>query len=180
MIYTPADDSFLLAHALKSRVTGKSVLDMGAGSGILSETALKAKAKSVSAADIDPEVIAYLKKKYGRSIQVIHSNLFQNVRGSFDIIVCNPPYLPDDVREDVESKRVTTGGKKGDEWILRFLKQAPQHLAKNGTILLLLSSLTPRKKILALFKRQKFTQKVIAEKRLFFEKLEVWEITSLK
>ena len=71
---------------------------------------------------------------------------------------------------------ITTGGKRGDEWILKFLTQAHKYLAHNGVILLLLSSLTPRKKVLLLLHTLKLTSLVIAEKKLFFEKLEVWEI----
>jgi methylase of polypeptide subunit release factors len=48
------------------------------------------------------------------------------------------------LREDKESALATTGGKQGDELILKFLKQAQKHLTKKGIILLVLSSLTPQ------------------------------------
>ena len=173
MIYHPAEDSRLLARALVSYVEGKKVIDIGAGSGVLSEAALHAGASSVCAVDIDSEVIDVLRLK---RLTFIQSDLFENVSGSFDIIVSNPPYLPEDKREGVEGKTAIVGGKRGDELILRFLKQAPHHLSSDGVILLLLSSLTPQKRILELLKKQKLTHKIIAEHKLFFERLEVWKI----
>ena len=130
MIYTPSEDSFLLARALVLYVKNKTVLDMGAGSGIQTETALKTGAVSVCAVDINTEAITQLTKKKLKNVTVVQSNLFTHISESFDLIVFNPPYLPRDTREDKESAKATTGGKHGDEIILRFLKQAPKHLTK--------------------------------------------------
>jgi len=41
---------------------------------------------------------------------------------------------------------------------------------------LLLSSLTPKKRILELLDKLKYKAEIIAEKKLFFEQLEVWQI----
>ena len=172
-IYEPAEDSYLLASIIPKYAKNKSVLDVGAGSGILAETAQNAGAKSVLAVDINRESIKIIKKK---KIKAINSSLFEKVKDKFDIILCNPPYLPEDKREDKESQRATTGGKRGDEFILKFLKQAIKHLNKKGTILILLSSLTPQKRIITLMKKQNIKYKIIASKKLFFEILEVWEI----
>ena len=144
MIYQPAEDSFLLEKQVKKYSKGKSVLDIGTGSGIQSKSALMAGAKKVLATDINEEVINKLKK---REIIVKKSDLFSNISGKFDLIIFNPPYLPEDKREDSESQLATTGGKNGDEIILRFLEQSTMYLKTDGIILLLVSSLTPRNKI---------------------------------
>ncbi len=175
MIYQPAEDSFLLARTLARFVRSRSVLDMGAGSGVLSEAAFNAGASSVLAVDVNPEVIDFLKLK---RIPAVQSDAFTSVKGCFDVIVCNPPYLPEDTREDPESKVALAGGKQGDEFTLRFLKQAPQHLEEGGIILLLLSSLTPKDRILPLLKKLKFKHEIIATRKLFMEQLEVWKLTS--
>ena len=174
VIYKPAEDSYLLQFILKKYVKNKSVLDMGSGLGILVESALKNGAKSILAADINSESIKILKSK---NISAIKSNLFSQIKSKFDIIIFNPPYLPEDKREDKESQVATTGGKKGDEIILKFLKQAKNHLNKNGKILLLLSSLTPKKRIIILLKKLNFNYKIIAKQNFFFEQLEVWVIS---
>ena len=121
------------------------------------------------------------KKQFKRyKIRAIHSNLFEKIKGTFDLIVFNPPYLPEDKREDKDSALSTTGGKKGDEVIIYFLKQAALHLNNNGTILLLTSSLTPETRINNLMKRLKLKSKVIAIQKLFFEQLFVLEIKKHK
>src|SRR3989344_2708496 len=146
MIYEPSEDSFLLADAVKKYSKGKSVLDIGTGSGIQAKTAVSVGAKFVLASDINEKALEHVKST-SQGIQTTHSNLFGNISGKFDLIIFNPPYLPADKREDMESQEVTTGGKKGDEIILEFLRQAKEHLSSNGIILLVLSSLTPHANI---------------------------------
>lgn len=176
MIYIPSDDSFLIKTAVRKLSKGKKVLDIGAGSGILGLAALKAGAKSVLFADIDKEAVNYLKNK---RYNVIQSDLFSNVKGKFDIIIFNPPYLPFDSREDLESSSQTSGGKRGDEIILRFLRGVKRHLNNNGLILIILSSLTPKKRILKILKEKKLDKKVLSKKKFFMEELEVWKIRKI-
>lgn len=177
MIYEPAEDSYLLKGVVSTYAKGKRVLDMGSGSGILAIAAQKAGAESVLAVDIDSEVITHLRSQ---GIESTQSDLFKKVKGEFDLIVFNPPYLPLDKQEDAESKRITTGGKRGDELILRFLRQAVNHLASKGIILLLVSSLTPGKKIGSLLNKLSLQKKSVAHQKLFMEQLEVYEITRAK
>lgn len=178
MIYEPNEDSFLLAEQVKKYAKNKKVLDIGAGSGIQAETAIETGAKSVLATDIDAESIQFIKQKKLKKLKIIKSNLFQKIKGKFDLIVFNPPYLPLDAREDKDSRKATTGGKRGDEIILKFLNGLPKHLNKKGVSLLLISSLTPKKRILEFIKKINFKNKIISSKSLFMEKLEVWEITT--
>jgi release factor glutamine methyltransferase len=173
MIYQPKEDSYLLEEQVKKFSNNKSVLDMGSGSGIQALAALSSGAKSILAADINPEVIEELKKK---DIPVVKSDLFSRIKEKFDIIVFNPPYLPLDKREDKESSLTTSGGKKGDELIIKFLRQSVTHLNKKGFILLLISSLTPEDKILELLKKLNLNKSILSEKKFFMETLKVWKI----
>ncbi|MBX4196829.1 methyltransferase [Candidatus Pacearchaeota archaeon] len=174
MIYEPAEDSWLLEKEVRKFSKGKKVLDIGTGSGIQAEAAKESKAKSIVAADIDKETIAYLKKK---GIRTLRSDLFSKVKGKFDLIIFNPPYLPRDSREDRESERITSGGKSGDEIIIKFLNQARNHLEKKGMILTVLSSLTPKERIDQVIREIRYEKEIIAEQKIFMEKLEVWKIT---
>ena len=167
MIYEPAEDSFLLKNQLKKYIKkDMKVLDMGTGSGI---QALEAKSlgANILATDINPECINHIKKLKIKSIQ---SNLFENIKEKFDLIIFNPPYLPEDKREPEDSKLSTTGGKKGSETINKFLKQAKEHLKKNGKILIVVSSLTKG------IDKKNFKFKKIAEQKIPFEKLYVYLI----
>lgn len=170
MIYEPAEDSFLIQEQLKKYVKNKKCLDMGTGSGILALTCIKNGAKSVLASDISQETVKNAKKQH---IKAVKSDLFSNIKGKFDVIIFNPPYLPLDGREDNESALITSGGKKGDEVTLKFLEQSSKYLSKNGIILLLLSSLTPKNRIDKVIKQNKYFKTTIAEKKLFMEKLYV-------
>ena len=173
MIYPPREDSILLEREVKKYAKGKSFLDLGAGSGIQAKVAKLAGAKSILCADMNEEALKILKKQ---GFNTRKSNLFSNIKERFDLIVFNPPYLPEDKREDKESALATTGGKKGDEIIVKFLKDVKKHLNKNGIVLLVTSSLTPKEKILNILEKNSFKYRIISSQRFFFEILEVWEI----
>ncbi len=174
MIYTPKEDSYLLEKEVRKYARNRRVLDMGSGSGIQAQAALKSGTKSVLCADIDYNSVELLKKK---GLDAVQSDLFSNVKGKFDLIIFNPPYLPFDEREDSQSELHTSGGKRGDEIIVRFLKDIKKHLNERGVILIVISSLTPRAKILNILKKNDMENKIIAEEKFFMENLEVWKIT---
>jgi release factor glutamine methyltransferase len=172
-IYQPSDDSYFFADFLKKHfakyqsTSSLKILDIGAGSGILAKTALKFfPVKNITATDINPEAVKVLQKEKFKCIQ---SNLFQALNKKFDLIIFNAPYLPLDKREPKSSQLATTGGERGDEISLEFLKQAKHHLNPNGKIFLLISSLTPINKI------KKFNPKIVARKKLFMEELLILE-----
>ena len=168
MIYEPREDSFLLQKFVKEYTKGK-VLDIGSGSGILAETALK-KTKEVLAVDIDEKAVNGLRKK---GINAVKSDLFENVKGKFDLIIFNPPYLPE---EGIEDKAIY-GGKKGYEILERFFKDAKKFLNENGKILIVFSSLTNKRKVDESIKENGFEFKCLEEKKLFFESLYIYLVT---
>lgn len=93
MVYEPREDSLLLQELVPQYAMG-TVLDMGAGTGILAEAAL-ASAEKVYAADIDPEAVAECRRRLGKRVICRQSDLFSRLKGlRFDLIVFNPPYLP--------------------------------------------------------------------------------------
>lgn len=175
-IYQPSDDSYFFSDFLKdhlSKQKNKNIkyLDLGTGSGILSQTASQfLEKKNILAIDIDEESINQVKSL---GFKTKKSNLFSKIpkNKKFDLITFNAPYLPEDknYKEPKDSQTATTGGKMGDEISLKFLKQAKEHLNENGKIFLLVSSLTPMKKL------EKFGPKIISRKKVFFEKLLILE-----
>jgi len=165
-IYEPLEDSFLLKKHIKDYAKGK-VLDLGTGSCIQAEEALKY-TKDVVAADINPEAVELAKEK---GIKAKVSDLFSNIKGKFDLIIFNPPYLPFDVREPQDSQLHTTGGRKGHELTEKFLSEAQKFLKKDGKILLVYSSLTY--KMPSLIKQYDFMFKILEQRKFEFETISV-------
>jgi len=180
-MYQPEEDSFFLSEELAKYLKSLSekeksklkALDLGTGSGIQAENLIRLgiKKENILAADINEKAIEKAKKL---KIKIIKSDLFSKIEDKFDLIIFNPPYLPE-IKFDKEKD--ITGGKKGDETILSFLKQVKSHLTKKGKIFLLLSSLTPAARIRTEIEKQKLISRKIAEKKLFFELLEIWLIS---
>ena len=142
---------------------------MGSGSGIQAQTCKKLGFNNILTADISREAVKHLKQQGFKSIK---SNLFSKInkktkKNKFDLIIFNPPYLPED---KYDKEKDTTAGKKGYEVIIKFLKQAKQHLNNHGRIFLLISSLTLKSRI------KKFKPKLVAKKRIFFEDLLIYKI----
>ena len=176
-IYKPQEDSYLLSETLKDYLIGQpknlKILDLGAGSGIQAETCKNLGFKNILTSDINFEAVKLLKKKRFKSIQ---SNLFSNIKKRFDLIIFNPPYLPEDSEEPEDSKLSTTAGKKGYELILKFLKQAKYHLTKKGKILLLVSTLSKPKIIIKKAKDLGYHVNLMNKKKIFFEELMVFQL----
>jgi len=167
MLYGPEEDSFLLLSFIKSYAKG-SILDLGSGTGILAKEAMKY-SRDVLAADINQESVSYCKKQ---GIKAVKSDLFSNIKGKFDLIIFNPPYLPHEKKENQEHSLVLSGGKKGSEILKRFLKTAKSHLKKNANILIVVSSLTGN--VERLFKKYGFGFELLKEEKYFFERLKAY------
>ncbi len=177
-MYEPQEDSKLLKSVVDRLAKGK-VLDMGTGSGILAVTAANKKGvREVIGVDIDKKSITYCKKKYKKiKIKWKVSDLFSKLGGYkkyFDLIIFNPPYLPQEGRKrhiDLE------GGKKGYEVIAKFLETVNEYLKDDGIVLLLFSSKTKEKKVLEIIEQRLFDYKLEAKEKLFFEEIYVYKIS---
>ncbi len=145
-VYTPREDSYLLAKWVKKLVSG-NVLDMGTGSGLQAVIAArKPNVNHVLAVDINFNAINVAKKRVRKNnleekISVRRSNLFENVSEKFNWIIFNPPYLASENSMEIDEKS-WAGGNMGGELISIFLNEARRFLLVNGSILLVYSSLT--------------------------------------
>lgn len=174
-VYEPADDSYLLANSVDGETKPTdSVLEVGTGSGIQAIIAAK-KAKHVLAVDINPKAVKLATSNAElngvKNIEFRVSDLFENAGGRFDLIIFNPPYVPS-YETDLLGK-AWAGGKDGREVIDRFLSDVGAHLTDDGRFLMLVSSLNWIDELEQEFKRYGFGFEILAEKKLFFEKLYV-------
>lgn len=73
----------------------------------------------------------------------IKTNMFDNIEGSFDLILSNPPYINSDVCDtlmpevkDFEPRLALDGGVDGMDYYSRIIPKAPEHLNIGGYLIL--------------------------------------------
>lgn len=176
-VYAPAEDSLLLLSAINVS-KGQRVLEMGCGTGIIALHCAKAGGR-VTAVDVSLDAVECAKKNSKLNnidLEIFQSDLFGSIRGKFDVIIFNPPYLSSHDSEKLAREDVLPliGGEGGHEVSVRFLEQASEHLNPGGDILLLTSSESQDKVLEAASNR--FSVKIVAEERKFFELLAVYNL----
>ncbi len=91
------DTEVLIEEALKHIRPGSSILDMCTGSGCIILSLLHFTKNCIgTAADLSEKALAVAKqnaKQLEKECTFIHSDLFENIEGRFDVIVSNPPYI---------------------------------------------------------------------------------------
>lgn len=176
-VYRPSDDTFLMLEAISELpFKGKETLDMGTGSGILGLFAAIHGA-NVTMADIDESVVRYAASaadSLGVNVKAIPSDLFSNIPGRFDVILFNPPYLPSTTTRDP----VTDGGLNGAALADRFLRELPEHMDRNGSAFMLLSTQNDPSSLSR--KHGKFSFSLVKRRALFFEELQVFRLGFLE
>lgn len=179
-VYEPAQDSFLLAEAALSIIkNSENILEVGCGSGIISAVIKKNTRAKITGIDINPYAAECTKDN---GVEAIRGDLLNCIRGKFDIIIFNPPYLPTD-----DSERTTgwinialDGGSDGRKIINRFLEDAGSNLLENGKILMLVSSLTGIEEVRSKMKSFGFQIEERNKERFSFEQLVVLVATKAR
>jgi len=137
-----------IAFLLKNlRVKPKRVLDLCTGSGCLAILAARAFPRArVDASDISAAALAVAARnvrmhKLASRITLIRSDLYAALRGRYDLIISNPPYvstpsmreLPAEYRH--EPGLALGGGRDGLQFVSRILAGAAQHLSAEGILM---------------------------------------------
>jgi len=118
------------------------VLDLGTGSGCIGLTlALEEKNMNVTISDISDQALKVAEQnrdKLKAKAKLVLSDLFEDIPQKFDIIVSNPPYIPDDeIVQDIVTKEPSIalyGGKLGTDFYEKILKQAKKHVKERALI----------------------------------------------
>ena len=145
-VLIPRPETELLAEiAVKTYEEGDKVLDMCTGSGCIAVAVAKQKNISVTAADISAEALALAEENAranGADVKFIESDLFTKIKGKFNLITCNPPYIQSadlkSLQKEVqyEPKLALDGGEDGLEFYRRLAVEAPKHLVRGGTLIM--------------------------------------------
>ncbi|MGB9748313.1 MAG: HemK2/MTQ2 family protein methyltransferase [Candidatus Woesearchaeota archaeon] len=177
--YEPAEDTFLILDFIeknKNLFCRKRVLELGTGSALIAVKCAELNS-FVTASDINPYAIKISREKHSsKNIRFVVSNLFENIKQRFDIIIFNPPYLPEQKGEEKEISVAVCGGKKGYELIERFLSKMNHYLKDEGFCLLVFSSLTKKDVVDELIIRNGFFYEELSSKNVLFETLYLYSI----
>ena len=127
----------------------ENMLELGTGSGAIAITVLAERPEvTCVATDISEYALKTASKNSKRHgvesrLNLLNSNWFENISGSFDVIVSNPPYISSKEYAQLSAEVVkydpkislTLGG-DGLEAYRKILSQALEKLSKNGHIFL--------------------------------------------
>ena len=181
-VYEPAEDSVLLASNLDIGA-GERVLEIGVGSGYVSLVASE-RAASIVGIDINPHA-ARLAKANARlngvaNVEFIAGDLFSPVMGRFNLILVNPPYLPEKGGAERDLIELAwDGGEDGMRLTERFINEVQDYLEPNGRVLMIQSSLSGYEETVRSLSGRGFQVKTLAEQKLFFETIYLIEARRL-
>jgi release factor glutamine methyltransferase len=179
-MYAPSDDTFLLADCI-IQYNGKRVLEIGVGSGFLLDI-LEKNFAYVAGSDIDLQALQHCKQQQNTTAASANILLVCCDAGSafgvgkFDLIVSNPPYLPNNDNNNNLDLTVY-GGPTGIETTIHFINSALPLLAVDGKLLVVISSFANSSALDKLVLEKNMHKKVLKERKLFYETLSVVELS---
>jgi len=174
-VYQPEADTYLLLEAARKEVKALDrVLEVGTGSGLIA--AEIAKITRVVATDINPHAVISARDA---GVGVVRTDLFAGIRGPFDLVLFNPPYLPTQPEERIDDwlEYALDGGESGCLVIERFARDVGNILAPGGRVLLLISSLTGLPEVQDLFSGEGFSSGIAVQQTVEDEVLYVLRIS---
>ena len=124
------------------------VLDLCTGNGSLAVIAALAYPEIVvDASDVSTDALALARRNVerhglGKRITLIESDLYAKVRGPYDLILCNPPYvndaslaaLPPEYR--AEPRLALAGGADGMDLVRPIVREAARHMTPDAVLVL--------------------------------------------
>ena len=142
MIPRPESEA-LVAYTLETAPDNARVLDMGTGSGSLAVAIKNTRPDlDVTASDISSQALETARhngRQHQAKIQLVNSDLFDNIDGWFDVIVANLPYLKPPIASSAEAEQEPSlaldgGGRDGLEIYRDFLGQAADYVSSFGLL----------------------------------------------
>lgn len=145
-VLIPRQDTETLAEeAIRMLQPGQRVLDLCTGSGCILLSLCKFRAIEGVGADISESALEVARsngKKLNLQAAWVQSDLFENITGTFDMIVSNPPYIPTAVLEELmpevrlfEPRSALDGEDDGLYFYREIAKRAPGYLRAGGALL---------------------------------------------
>jgi len=146
-VLDPRDDTEVLvewALACAASLAAPRFLDLGTGSGAIALALQSQRPEAmVTAIDASPEALSLASQnatKLGLAVSFLESNWLSQVRGEFDVIVSNPPYIeandPHLAALHHEPLQALVSGTDGLQDIRNIVENAQRHLAQGGWLLI--------------------------------------------
>ena len=161
--------TILLNYIEQLELNGKTVLELGCGSGIISLLAAK-KGAIVTALDINEKALKQLNvsaQENKLNLSLIKSDLFDSIPEThFDYIIINPPYYPKKPQNITEQAWYCG---ENFEYFQKLFKQLPKYISSNNNVLMILSEDCDVKKIQSIANKNKLDLKCFKIKKSLFE-----------
>lgn len=154
------------------------VLDICTGSGCIGTSIAKyTKKVAITMSDISSKALNIAKNNYTKNIEdtskveFIKSDMFKNIKGKYDIIVSNPPYIESeeisklDKQVQNEPHLALDGGEDGLEFYRKLAGKAHKFLNKNGYLCMEIGY-NQKKQIMQLLKENKNYKEIYSKKDL--------------
>jgi release factor glutamine methyltransferase len=173
-VYSPSEDTFLLLAAAERECQDDDrVLEVGCGSGYVSSCLTDGRPGDcpvILASDINPYA---LRATRDSGLEVVRADLLSGIRGPFDLVIFNPPYLPTSPDERIDDwlEYALDGGPDGRSVIARFIRDIGRVLAPGGRFLLLVSSLTGIREVLTLLEDAGYSPDIVIREMIEGEEL---------
>jgi len=141
-VYLPTRTEYVELLAAVKDVKGRRVLDVGTGTGVLAFLLLQRSAASAVGTDCDARAVACAQHNAAKlgladRFTAVEADLFPAGDERFDVIISNPPWIPEAPKNRVDRAVFDEGGR----FVTTLLEQAASRLAPDGELLLLLSDL---------------------------------------
>jgi release factor glutamine methyltransferase len=178
-VYEPAADTELLVKSVRLR-KGERVLEIGTGTGIVAIHCAKLGCR-VTATDIDRGAIELARRNAAANdvgLDLLEGDMFAPVKGVFDVIILNPPYLPTEADDLTHTPidRALDGGPDGTRIALMFIEGLPRHMAEGGRAYMVTSSLQDAGRIEKALLAARLAARSVGKERFAFETVSVMEI----
>lgn len=171
---------FLISYLDKFNLKEKQLLELGAGSGMISIYCVK-KGANVTASDISLSAIENIEinaSLNNYSIKVVHSDLFDSIpEQEFDFIIINPPYFPQNPKNESEFAWFCGSD---FQYFEKLFAQIKNFLYPPTTALMVLSEDCNIKKIESIAQKNKIEMKQDETKKFWGEKNFIFQLHFIK
>ncbi|NLI40211.1 MAG: peptide chain release factor N(5)-glutamine methyltransferase [Caldisericales bacterium] len=143
-VLIPRPDTEILVLEAEKAINGRAlkIIDICTGSGCIAIALKKRNPQcEVTATDISQDCLKIARENAtinGTGISFLQADLTKNINGKFDVLICNPPYIPTKeiplLEKEISYEPISAldGGKDGFEYYRKLSNEIPDVLSEEG------------------------------------------------